>query len=398
MMTEAMPEEKLETEEDLTVEGLLHAYVADPHNPFVNPHVGEEIEKIFLLAERFPDYFSLEEASDLCSSYIEQTKGLMDKIPKALWSKGLRAKVLIHLEDTSRDCTKCSLCKNTPKNTEILPGLPVFGEGVIDAEVMMVLEGPGNFECRTGVPLTGSMELRVSHCNQCTGFEKCYTEPGQPNVFKRFLNDPMEECEFHPLTEENRLIILKSRLVKHRNNPHTTGQYIDEALGDVGLMRSTPGKWKKTMEKLDPDNIKNLPEFIKANTYITNAVRHRSCSGPRNVDPTKAQIEACNPYLEMTVELVRPKVIVAFGIPALTALDPIVDMSKSKITHLCPESPLVAPLEVATRIHPHVFVSVHPSYMMRQEDMSTHSKWNEKLRLILRTAKAKALEIKTTGK
>jgi uracil-DNA glycosylase len=44
--------------------------------------------------------------------------------------------------------------------------------------------------------------------------------------------------------------------------------------------------------------------------YIANVVK---CRPPNNRDPLPAEIEACRPYLERQIELIRPKVVVTLG-------------------------------------------------------------------------------------
>ncbi|MFN2312223.1 MAG: uracil-DNA glycosylase [Spirochaetia bacterium] len=60
-----------------------------------------------------------------------------------------------------------------------------------------------------------------------------------------------------------------------------------------------------------------LDDWLKAidlsreeNVYITNVVK---CRPPGNRDPEPAEIEACRPYLERQIQLVRPRVILAAG-------------------------------------------------------------------------------------
>jgi uracil-DNA glycosylase len=62
------------------------------------------------------------------------------------------------------------------------------------------------------------------------------------------------------------------------------GQLLTRLLGDIGLRRE--------------------------DVYITNVVR---CRPPGNRDPLPDEIEACKPYLEGTIDLVRPRVIVTLG-------------------------------------------------------------------------------------
>lgn len=62
------------------------------------------------------------------------------------------------------------------------------------------------------------------------------------------------------------------------------GQYLDELLGLIGVDR------KKV--------------------YITNVVK---CRPPQNRDPQPHEMEACRPYLDCQIELIKPKVIITIS-------------------------------------------------------------------------------------
>ena len=51
-------------------------------------------------------------------------------------------------------------------------------------------------------------------------------------------------------------------------------------------------------------------ELTREEVFITNVVKHRP---PGNRNPTPNEIEACSPYLVRQLQLIKPKVIVAFG-------------------------------------------------------------------------------------
>ena len=51
-------------------------------------------------------------------------------------------------------------------------------------------------------------------------------------------------------------------------------------------------------------------DLRREEVFITNVVKHRP---PGNRNPAPHEIEACNPYLVRQLELIQPKVIVAFG-------------------------------------------------------------------------------------
>ncbi len=62
------------------------------------------------------------------------------------------------------------------------------------------------------------------------------------------------------------------------------GQYLEELLASIGLRRDQ--------------------------VYICNVVK---CRPPANRDPLPEEIEACRPYLDRQIELVRPRLIVTLG-------------------------------------------------------------------------------------
>jgi uracil-DNA glycosylase len=71
------------------------------------------------------------------------------------------------------------------------------------------------------------------------------------------------------------------------------GKLLDTLLGRIGLSRS--------------------------DVYITNVLK---CRPPMNRDPMPNEAEACSPYLQRQLELVRPKVVLILGRHALERLMP----------------------------------------------------------------------------
>ncbi len=62
------------------------------------------------------------------------------------------------------------------------------------------------------------------------------------------------------------------------------GQYLEELLGRIGLSR--------------------------ADVYIANVIK---CRPPGNRDPEPGEVEACRPFLDRQIELIRPRVVVTLG-------------------------------------------------------------------------------------
>lgn len=93
------------------------------------------------------------------------------------------------------------------------------------------------------------------------------------------------------------------------------------------------------------------PQGDKA-VFIANVVK---CRPPGNRDPQPDEVEACRPYLDAQIKLVRPRLIVALGrVAAQRLLDTDAPLSKLR-------GPLYRYGETQTP----VFVTYHPAYLLR---------------------------------
>jgi DNA polymerase len=115
------------------------------------------------------------------------------------------------------------------------------------------------------------------------------------------------------------------------------GKLLDEALNEIGIDRRQ--------------------------VYITNVVKHFKWTpaerGKRRIHkkPRASEIEACRPWLEAELELVKPKVLVCLGATAAHSLlgrNFSVSRQRGKFV----ESPLAS----------HVLATVHPSSILRAQD------------------------------
>jgi uracil-DNA glycosylase len=109
-----------------------------------------------------------------------------------------------------------------------------------------------------------------------------------------------------------------------------SGQLLDRMLATIGLDRTS--------------------------VYITNVIYWRP---PGNRSPTPAEIAACQPFLERTVELIRPKLIVFVGGIAARGLLGV----KEGVTKLRGRR-LLYPLADGTTVP--ALVMFHPAYLLRQ--------------------------------
>jgi uracil-DNA glycosylase family 4 len=86
--------------------------------------------------------------------------------------------------------------------------------------------------------------------------------------------------------------------------------------------------------------------------YIANVVK---CRPPGNRDPEADEVEACRPYLDQQIRLIKPKLIVALGrIAAQRLLDTDAPLSK-----------LRGPLYEYGPEHTPVLITYHPAYLLR---------------------------------
>lgn len=65
------------------------------------------------------------------------------------------------------------------------------------------------------------------------------------------------------------------------------------------------------------DKILASVSLTREDIYITNIIK---CRPPGNRDPESAEVVACWPYLETQIELLRPRLIVTLGLPAVRTL------------------------------------------------------------------------------
>ena len=102
----------------------------------------------------------------------------------------------------------------------------------------------------------------------------------------------------------------------------------------------------------------------RAQTYVTNVVKHFKWEprGKRRIHkkPNAHEVNACRPWLEAEISLVKPKIIVCLGATAAQALlGPKFRVSKQRGQFI--ESTLA----------PYIMATVHPSSILRAPDDAT---------------------------
>ena len=144
------------------------------------------------------------------------------------------------------------------------------------------------------------------------------------------------------------------------------GKVLERALNEVGIRRS--------------------------DVYVTNVVKHFKWSaasrGKRRIHkkPRHSEIEACRPWLDSELDVVRPKVLVCLGASAAQAIlggDFRVTRDRGK--------------PIASSIAPQIVATVHPSSILRaQDDESRASQMQalvEDLKVVARLVKQRRARV-----
>lgn len=123
----------------------------------------------------------------------------------------------------------------------------------------------------------------------------------------------------------------------------------------------------------------------RAATYVTNAVKHFKWEpqGKRRKHkrPSPAEMRACRPWLEVEVQVVKPKIIVCLGVTAAqSVLERTVTLGKERGSFQ------------KTVWAPETFVTIHPSSIFRhpekEEQQEEYRRFVEDLKLVRKKLKA----------
>lgn len=104
--------------------------------------------------------------------------------------------------------------------------------------------------------------------------------------------------------------------------------------------------------KLLDEMLKSIGRSRKDNVFIANVVK---CRPPGNRDPEPDEAEACRPYLEQQIRLVKPKMILALGRIAAQRL-----LQTDE-----PLSRLRGPIHTYGPDKTPLFITYHPAYLLR---------------------------------
>ncbi len=125
-------------------------------------------------------------------------------------------------------------------------------------------------------------------------------EMGKEELMRK-LEEKIRNCQKCPLGQ------LRTNAVPGAGSYNAKVMFVGEAPGYWEDQKSLPfvGRAGKVLDELLSEVGLN-----RGDVYITNIVK---CRPPENRDPTEEEIKACSPYLDMQIDIIRPKVIVPLG-------------------------------------------------------------------------------------
>ncbi|HXI12446.1 MAG TPA: uracil-DNA glycosylase [Thermoanaerobaculia bacterium] len=104
-----------------------------------------------------------------------------------------------------------------------------------------------------------------------------------------------------------RLAATRTQVVFGTGNPNADLMFIGEGPGRDEDLKGEP--FVGRAGQLLTDIIKAM-QLTRESVYITNVVK---CRPPENRNPENDEMDACRPYLQRQIELIKPKVIVTLG-------------------------------------------------------------------------------------
>lgn len=238
-------------------------------------------------------------------------------------------------ETRASNCQRCSLAEG--RNSVVKP------DGIASASIMILGEGPGFLEDLAVVPLVGPLELRGARCATCSEVNKCYSSKLLASTDSRLRRGTPVVCNQNETGKQ----VLTSR----KFYLQSAGSVLDGILMLKWGMAFPRHNWIQTYNK----NHQNNPSKGISPWYISNSTLCRSTDPSRTRDQTPPPLawRECREHLAMQYAAVDPKVIVALGRVAMSAI-------------LGQNADSVRPNQVLdTKFGPVIF-QMHPAAFMRE--------------------------------
>ena len=176
-------------------------------------------------------------------------------------------------------CENCSRCKT---RTNV-----VCGDGLLTADIFVVVDEPELIDDRTGIPLSGAYELKSSNCTVCQNFGECYKDFD-------YKTKPVVPCKFK---QETDVSILKDNTNFPNTAVHSPGGFFSKAVTAKSPENFLANRdsWKVYLNRILEYEEYKQEWFSKLGKipqlYITNQVK---CYGG---DDYPEAIQQCEPWL-----------------------------------------------------------------------------------------------------
>ncbi len=201
----------------------------------------------------------------------------------------------MNLEQLHQTCSTCTACKLAPTRQNV-----VFGEGNPNARLMLIGEGPGQEEDRTGRPFVGQAGQLLDQILAAVGWSRADVYIAnvvkcRPPNNRNPETDEVAACD-HWLLEQIRLI--RPQVIITLGNVPTQW-----ALSTTLGITKTRGQWAEFKKLSAP--IALLPMFHPA-YLLRNAIR--TVGGPKwltwqDIKAVKAKLEAMPEKPDQTLEV-----------------------------------------------------------------------------------------------
>lgn len=244
-------------------------------------------------------------------------------------------------------CTECSLANNRCCG-------PVWADGNVNAPIVVIGEGPGQYEQRTCIPFTHSKELEKSWCQlRCANFPACFpvecmkTGKRLPECAKS--RTPVDDDTF------------KARAGRKFPPIATAAGLLDSAIDGVFTRES----WNGGRSELGQ-------ELVASGLYITNIVKCRSINKDGDdTPPNMSYATACHKWLDLQLTIIQPKVVILLGKPAgadLLGL-PRDSYKMTQFNGVFAKRPAGKFPKLPKSVQ-YIGTAFHPSYIKRQYDIN----------------------------
>ena len=202
--------------------------------------------------------------------------------------------VLSRLQAEARRCGRCLGCH---ARTNV-----VMGSGPLDADLFIICSATHWADDRTGIPLTGALELKSSRCTACAHFGACY------DTLLTGMQDapaPIDPCRF---SRDPDKAAVARRLSDAIGKPETPGQMLAAAIVQARMAsgrRPARLDWTRyvTLRRQHGLVVKEEPTPA---LYVTQTLR---CAG---VDREPAEAN-CLPWLRIERTFCRAPITLCLG-------------------------------------------------------------------------------------